>query len=230
MSMIPVQNYGLHPYQGNIWLVQATHKDESAVGLPPSPIFSANPPVHPRPLAMCPHAYNLSEPEPSEADFYRFMTYVGENPVLRYFLPRTHEPRIMPLLIMHYSNLTAIQVNIALLANLHRAIESFTFPMQYFDQGNRNIAVEAARTNLLPLIVTGFTPYHIRKLNKYAASLLTVPRTVIIVCPSQIFGPAPFKLFEPECLATSEFTRFLSDIDIRRIGTHYLRKFMRGEI
>ena len=228
--MIPIQNYGLHEYQGNIWLVQSSYKSESAVGLPPSSIFSVNLPVHPRSLAVCPHAYDLSSSEPAETEFRDFMTYVSENPILEYFMPRTHEHRVMPLLVMHYRNLTSMSANIELLLKLHPVIEPFTFPMQHFDQGNRDIAIESVRTNLLPLVITGFTPAHIRKLGKYATSLLMVPRTVIIICPSQTFGPPPFKLFEPGCLATSEFTKFLSNIDIRKVGTHYLRKFMRGEL
>ena len=228
--MIPVQNYGLHEYQGNTWLVQSAYKNESAVGLPPTPVFSATPPVHPRSLTVCPHAYNLEEPEPTEAEFYTFMTYVNENPILRYFLPRTHKEHVMPLLTMGYADVDVMWPNIELLLSMHPSIEPFLFPMQHFDQANRNIAIEAARTNLLPIVINGFTPMHIRKLGRYATSLLMAPRTVIIACPLQVFGPPPFKLFPPGCLASLDFTKFLSDIDIRRVGTHYLRRFMRGEL
>ena len=157
------------------------------------------------------------------------MHYVNENPILTHFLPRTHHTRVMPLLVADYVNFVNIHRNVELLLKMHAVTEPFIFPMQHFDQANRNIAIEASRTNLLPLVVTGFTYAHMRKLDKYATSLIMVPRTVIIICPSQIFGPKPFKLYGPDCLSFSEFGDFLESIDIRAVGTHYLRRFMRGE-
>ena len=228
--MIPIPNYGLHEHQGSKWLVQSSRKNTSAIGLPDEPIFEATLPVHPRALAMCPHVYDLAEPEPSTKEFYDFMQFVNANPILRYFLPRTHFPQVMPLIAVDYTDLHVVSINLDRLLTMHPSVEPFTFPMQHFDQRNRPIAIEAARTNLLPLVVTGFTPWHLRKLDRYATALLMVPRTVIIICPVQVFGPPPFKLFTPGCLATPEFTNFLKGVDLRAIGTHYLRRFMRGEL
>ena len=69
--MIPVQNYGLHEHQGTSWLVQGSYRNTSALGLPPSAVFAAHPPVHPRPLTMCPHVYDLEAPEPKRGGVLR---------------------------------------------------------------------------------------------------------------------------------------------------------------
>ena len=143
-------------------------------------------------------------------------------------MPQRRELGTGILLRCEHHQSAIVSRSLQLLAGLHNFPERWTYPMNYFEFMHRSIAAEAERTNLLPLVVTGLTWNHVKRLKNLGASLSMSPRTVMLVSPASIVASSFFKMLEPEVLANPEFVKFLESVNLPQLGAHMLRGNMRG--
>ena len=222
-----VSHYGIHKERGISWLVQDGRLSDNAIGLPPEELFHTEILVHPRILRRCPHVYDLHMAPPRSSELEQFSKFMLLEPMLLYLIPEVLQIGTLVLLRVDYNEMARVVRALELLEDLHPKVDPIKFPASYFDLQHRSIEAEASRTNLMPLIVGGFSRAHMRRLPQIGSSLAMSPRTTILVSPLSVIAMGPFVHMQPSLLHKPEFISFLESVDLPRIGAELLRTHMR---